>query len=293
MVHQLFGEDFLRKLQLLELNFRRRQARHLEGRFTSLPRGGRVEFADHRTYTTGDDLRYIDWKLYARTDRFFIKEFRKEEQPHAVLLLDASGSMSFGQPSKWDFARQVAAAIAFIALANHAGVQTATFADGLSRWWGPARNRSGLAPTLDFLRCSGTGGDTSVGAAIGDLVARQHRPCLVVLLSDLMDRQDPRGTLGVLAAKGFDLTVIHVLSPEELQPPWAGPRVLIDAESRRRRRLVLDGRVTSLYLQQLHEFREGWRRFCASHQMLYLPASTATPFDELLLHYLRRGGLLR
>jgi len=293
MADRLFDEEFFRKLQLLTLSFRRQQAQHAEGRLTALQRGGRVEFADHRTYAPGDDLRYLDWRLYARTDRLFIKEFRKEEQPLAVILVDASASMGYGTPPKWDQARRLAAALAFIALAGEHAVHMATFAGGATRWGGQINHRSGFASVLSFLERSEAQGETAAARAARDLAERQPRPCLVVLLSDLMDPSDPRGALGVLAAKGYDLTVVHVLSPEELHPPWQGPRILTDAETRHSRPLVLDSRLLSLYLQELNRFREGWREFCAAHQMLYLPVSTATPFEELLLHYLRRGGLLK
>lgn len=293
MKQRLFDAEFVRKLELLRLNFRRRQARHIEGRLTALQPGGRIEFADHRTYSPGDDLRYLDWRLYARSGKFFVKEFRKDEQPLVAVMVDASGSMDWGEPSKWDCARRVAAAIAFIAMADEHAVDVGCFSNEAIRWCGTMARRSAFFAVLDFLEKAPAGGATSLGGALADLAERHPRPCLVAVLSDLLDPQGGQGAVGALGAKGYDVAIVQILSPQELHVQWRGPRVLCDVESGRRRSLVLDDRLCQQYLHELNRLRETWRSFCGAHQALFVTASSATPFEELILHYLRSGGLLR
>ena len=293
MKHGLFDAEFVRKLELLRVNFRRQQARHIEGRLTALQRGGRIEFADHRTYSPGDDLRYLDWRLYARTGKFFIKEFRKDQQPLVVVLVDASRSMDWGQPSKWDFARRVAAAIAFVALSDGHAVDAACFSSEGTRWCGIMVKRSAFFSLLDFLANAPAAGGTCLAGAVGELTVHHPRACLVVLISDLLDPQGGQSAVGALAAKGYDVTVLHVLSPQEWRVPWRGPMVLCDLESGRRRWLVLDDQICQQYVDEVKRLRESWRSFCASHQALFLTTSTGTPFEEFIMQYLRSGGLLK
>jgi len=288
-----FDERFLKKLRLLEVDFRRSQSQNAEGSLSSMQLGGRGEFSDHRTYTPGDDTRYLDWNVYARTDRFFTKQFHKRQQHRMAILLDASASMSCGTPSKYSFGAQVAAAIAFVTLAGENMVSIATFAANRIRWSGTAHSHSDFPLVLNTLETTEAKGRTSLQQGIRELITRHPRPCLVVLLSDLLDEQDARRKLGALAAKGFEIDVIHVLSPEEIDPSICGNHVLRDIETQDTLMLSIDPRLQSLYSRELNKFVDGWRNFCDSHHMLYFLASTSTPFERLIFDCFRRGGLLK
>lgn len=295
----LLEPEFLRKLDLLEILFKRNVVGRREGDRPGRQRGGRIEFADHREYSPGDDLRYLDWNIYARTDHLFIKEFTKQEAALVCVLVDASASMGFGHPSKLFYAKQLAAAIAYVALVGGHEAQLAAFSGGNTLWSARHAGRpdiQGIAGFLDPLEASGS---TDLFAPLSAFRDRVHERSLVVLISDLLEphqpRQAPGGQRGLrlLGSQRFDLSVLHVLSPQELHPPAAGPVLLRDSETGLRENLVVDADALRLYADRLNAFCEGWRAFCQRHDIRYLDAPTSTPFEECVFTYLRRGGLVR
>ncbi len=289
----LLDEDFLRKLDLLEIVFKRNILGRRVGDRPGLQRGGRAEFADFREYSPGDELRYLDWNVYARTDRLFIKEFTREEAALVCLVLDASASMGFGSPSKLHHAKRLAAAIAYLALVGGNEAQFAAATDGRLLWSSPQAGRPDLAATAAFLEPLAPAGPTDLAAALAEVRDRLSRRSLVVLISDLLDPGEPRRGLRLLGSQRYDLTILHVLSPEELRPPAIGPARLTDIESGAGAEVVVDEATLRLYVSALNDFCEDWLAFCQRHDIRYVQTSSAAPFEECVLETLRRGGLVR
>ncbi|HPD13709.1 MAG TPA: DUF58 domain-containing protein [Planctomycetota bacterium] len=289
----LLDPDFLRKLDLLEVLFKRNVVGRREGDRPGHQRGGRTEFADHREYTPGDDLRYLDWNLYGRTDRLFVKEFTKQEAVLACVLLDASASMGLGQPRKLDHAKRLAAALAYLAGVGGNEALLGAF-QGSSVAWSPRfAGRPDLQGLAAFLEPIQPAGPTDLLTALRALRERVHERSLVVLISDLLEEGGGRRGLRLLGSQRFDLSVLHVLSPQELHPPAIGPVRLRDSEAGTAEDLAVDADALRLYADRLNAFCEGWRAFCQRHDIRFIETSSATPFEECVLGYLRRGGLVR
>jgi len=289
----LLDPDFVRKLDLLEIIFRRNVVGRREGDRPGVQRGGRIEFAGYREYSPGDDLRYLDWNVYARTERLVIKEFTKQDAVLVCVLLDASASMAFGEPQKLFYAKRLAAALSYLALVGKNETQIGAFADGEVRWSPRFAGRpdiQGLAAFLDPVEARGT---TNVLGALRSFSDRVAERSLIILLSDLLEDGEARRGLRLLGSRRFDLAVIHVLSPQELRPPAVGAVRLADGESGLTEDLTVDADALRLYADRLNAFCEGWRTFAERHDIRYTEASTATPFEECVLAYLRRGGLVR
>jgi uncharacterized protein (DUF58 family) len=295
----LLDPDFLRKLDLLEILFRRNVVGRREGDRPGHQRGGRTEFADHREYTPGDDLRYLDWNLYGRTDRLFIKEFTKQEAALVCVLLDASASMGFGEPPKLLHAKRLAAALAYLALIGGNEAQLGAFTGRDAAWSPRHAGRPDIQGIAGFLQPVEPAGPTDLFAPLRAFRERVHERSLVILISDLFEEDAPsrpgggqRG-LRLLGSQRFDLSVLHVLSPQELHPPAVGPVLLRDAETGGGENLTVDADALRLYADHLNAFCEGWTAFCQRHDIRYVQTSTATPFEDCILGYLRRGGLVR
>jgi len=289
----LFDQDFLRKLDLLEILFKRNVVGRREGDRPGRQRGGRTEFADYREYSPGDDLRYVDWNVYGRTERLFIKEFTKQEAVLVCVMLDASGSMAFGEPRKLGYAKRLAAAFAYLALVAKNEAQLAAFGGGQVRWSPRFAGRPDIQGLASFLEPLAASGATDVYGALRAFRERVSERSLMLLVSDLLDQGDPRRGLRLLGSQRFDLAVLHVLSPQELHPSAVGSVRLTDCETRAEERLVVDEAALRLYADRLNAFCEGWRGFCQRHDVRYVQTSTATSFEECVLGYLRRGGLVR
>jgi len=289
----LLDPDFLRKLDLLEVLFKRNVVGRREGDRPGHQRGGRTEFAEHREYTPGDDLRYLDWNIYGRTDRLFVKEFTKQEAVLACVLLDASASMGLGQPRKLEYAKRLAAALAYLAGVGGNEALLGAF-QGPSVAWSPRfAGRPDLQGLAAFLEPIQPAGPTDLLAALRALRERVHERSLVILISDLLEEGGGRRGLRLLGSQRFDLSVLHVLSPQELHPPAIGPVRLRDSEADTAEDLAVDADALRLYADRLNAFCEGWRAFCQRHDIRFIETSSAAPFEECVLGYLRRGGLVR
>lgn len=293
MARPVFTEDFLRRLELLEVMFRRMQAGLGPGPRAGRRSGGRIEFLDYRKYAPGDEPRYIDWNVFARTRRLFVKRFAKEEQMLVCLLLDRSASMQIGRPEKLTFGKQVVLALAYLALASKNTVRLATFNDRTVEWSGTLLGKGRFFEAMDFLQAVAPSGQTALEAAVCDVFEEVRRPCMVILASDLLDPTDSRRAFQLLSARGFEPCVIHLYAPEEIHPEPVGRTRLRDVESGRRMDFWLDQAELDAYRRELQAHGEQWRDFCLRHQIRYVPVVTDHPFEDFVLHYLRRGGLVR
>jgi uncharacterized protein (DUF58 family) len=293
MAQRAFDETFLKRLDALSVVSRKVVTGRAKGERRSFRRGAGVEFQDHRPYVAGDDLRYVDWNVYSRLDRLLLKLYVEEEDLCIHLLVDGSASMGFGQPPKLDYALQVAAALGYIGFTNLERVALGYFSGELTHMLRPRRGRGQIFPLLNFLSGVEAQGPTNLNGCLASYALRSRMPGVAVVLSDLLDPGGYADGLKALLRRRFEVFLLHVVSEDELQPLLRGDFTLLDAEGGATREVSLDGAALQRYQERLHGHFADVERFCASHRIDYLRASTAVPFQDLILQHLRRGGFLR
>jgi uncharacterized protein (DUF58 family) len=288
----LLSPAFLAQLERLELVSRKIFRGRTKGERRSPRKGQSVEFADFRNYVPGDDLRFIDWNTYARLDRLFLKVFFEEEDLHFYALLDASPSMSFGTPSKLRYAQQLAAALGFVGLIRGDRVRLETLGQGSVR--APAfRGRQGYWRMQEQLLTIQPDQTTSLADGVKSFCIRNPGKGIVVLISDLMDKQGYEAALKFLLSREMDIYVIHVLSAEEIDPDVKGDLQLIDCEDEDVAEITASAPLLKRYQKTLAAFVDGAREFCTQRGMNYWLASNQVPIEQLISGYLRRRGLVR
>lgn len=289
----LLSPELLARLERLELVSRKVFRGRMKGERRSRRKGQSVEFADFRNYVAGDDLRFMDWNLYARLDKMFLKLFLEEEDLHFYALIDASRSMSFGDPSKLFYAKQLAAALGFIGLTRADRVKVETL--GLSRRTaGPVlRGRRSLWRMLEYLQNLEDGQDVSLLEGVKNFCLRNSGKGILVLLTDLMEKTGYEAALRVLLAQKMDVYVIHLLSPEELNPTLHGDLRLIDSEDADVAEVTISRPLLNRYQRTLASFIDGARDYCTRRGMTYVMANTSQPVEQLVTKYLRQRGLVR
>jgi uncharacterized protein (DUF58 family) len=303
MPSYLFDEPFLRRLESLALLYRRAASSSLQGERRSAQRGQSVEFSDFRPYVPGDDFRRIDWNAYARLERLFLKLFIEEQDLTVHILIDSSQSMDWGEPNKLQYAARLTGALGYITLASLDRVTvTALGLNGPpARRYLPALRGKGSAIQLfDFLqsltkeeakqsRSKTPGAPPAALAAYG---AGTTRPGALLLLTDLMD-EGWKAALNRLAGRGYEVSLLHILSPDEMNPDIEGDFRLIDSETEAGVELSANFDTLERYRETLAGWQAGWRSFCTARNMHYLPIVTTLPLDELLFARLPQQGVLQ
>lgn len=290
MAERRFDDAFLRKLEYLSIVARRVFGGTLRAERRSKQVGAGVEFADHRAYVAGDDLRYVDWAVYARLERLLLRLFHEEEDLHVYLLVDASASM--GGSGKLDHATRIAAALAYVALANLDRVSLIPLGVGASPGLPPKRGRGTILPILRFLEQLEARGETDLAAGVEAFVRRAPRPGLAILVSDFYDADGYAAALDRLRFRRHETTAIHVWSAAEAEPDLLGDVELVDVESQVTREITVDERLLAGYHAAHRELTDGVARHCATHGVTYVRADVAVPFDDTVLHLFRRAGLV-
>jgi uncharacterized protein (DUF58 family) len=292
-VQPLLEPDFLARLEQLELVSKKIFLGRMKGERRSKRKGQSVEFADYRNYVIGDDLRFLDWNLYARLDRLFIRLFMEEEDLHFSILLDNSLSMDFGMPSKLHYAKQVAAALGFIGLVNMDRVVIEAFNEQLTQSMPPARGRRSLWRMMDFLQKIEPAGPSNLRQALKTFTIKCSGKGIVVLLSDLMDKGGYEDALRYLVTRQLDIYVIQILSQEEIEPEVVGDLRLVDIEDDDVAEITVSAPLLKRYKQNLAAYRAALHEFCTRRGIAYLFTSNQVPFDRLVLTYLRQRGLVK
>ena len=288
----LFDEAFLRRLDRLALIARRPVAGESQGERRSPRRGPSVEFADFKPYVSGDDFRQIDWNLYARAEKFFLKLFVAEEEVMIHLLLDTSRSMDWGTPNKLRYAKRVAGAAGYIALTNLDRVTLSAFGQEREVRMPAQRSRRGALPLFRFLQDLPPGSSADFAAVCRRYARGARTPGPLLLCSDLMDTQWQEG-LQALLARRFEITVIHTLAPQEVNPELEGDLRLIDSEGGQPIDLTADVDLLRRYEQSLRQWRDEVLSYCSGHGIAYVPVETSLPIEDLLLSLLRKRGVVR
>jgi uncharacterized protein (DUF58 family) len=282
----LFDEGMLRRLERLQVVSNRTHGASSHGGRRSKQRGTSVEFADYREYTRGDDLRQIDWNVYGRSERLFVKLREDEESLTVHLLVDTSRSMDYGRHNKLQYARRVAAALGYAALCSQDRVEAAAFSERITSHMPPLRSKGQTGRLFNFLADLRPTAGTDLNAALRAYSAMHRRSGLVVLISDLMSPGGLEGLAGLLD-RGFEAVLLHTLDPLETDPDPAGEVELYDRENGERLRLSLDAATVEAYRRRLAAWIAETEAFCAKRLIRYLTVSTALPLDELIFRQLR------
>jgi len=290
---ELFGEEFLKKLEYLHIVARKVFSGGARAERRTRKVGAGVEFADHRPYAAGDDLRTLDWKLYGRLERLLVRLFEEEEDLHVYLLVDVSESMRLGTPPKLDYGRRVAAALAYIALANLDRAAVVGFADGVRGRLPPTRGKGRIHHVFRFLAGVEPGGSTDLAAAARTFVHENRRRGVVVVVSDLYDPEGAQEGLNFLRYNKFEPFVVHVLDPAERRPGVRGDLRFVDCETGHGQNITVTDGLLRRYERAYEEFRRELEEFCTARRIPYFQAPVDVPFDELILRIFRRGGFLR
>lgn len=290
----LFDSDFLKKVEYLSLVSRRAFQGQLLAQRRTKEMGGGIEFADHRDYTPGDDFRYLDWNLFARHDELLLKRFQEEEDLHVYLLVDCSRSMQFGNPPKFDLARRMAAALAYIALADLDRVAVTGFADRILDDFPSTRGKSRILSVMEFLQqLEAPGEETNLADVVTGFVHRSQRRGLVVVISDLFDPDGFERGLDILRHHRYEPHVIQVYDREEANPQLLGDVQMIDMESSAERKVTVTERNLRRYREIFTQFVESVQAYCSGHGLGCTTTTSDVAFDELILQMLKTAGTVR
>lgn len=289
----LFDEEFLRKLEKLQVLAHRAVRGRIRGEHKAWRAGRSLEFLDYRKYQPGDDFRYIDWNVLGRLDKLFIKLFRAEEDLTIHFLIDVSRSMALGRPSKDLYAKKTAAALGYIGLANQDRIGVTSFAENLGDSMAPRKGRKNYWLLLRYLESLDTEGRTDFNASLAQFSARCKRPGLAVIISDLLDPKGFRAGMDALKYRKFDLALIHVLDPAWFHPPATGRLELRDVETGETKRVTLDENLFTRYRARVNRFLVEVESYCHKNGIDYCQCRTDVPFEDFLLEYLLSGALFQ
>jgi len=292
----LFNESTLHKLEQLTLVAERVRVGVMKGDRRSRKRGTSIEFADYRNYTKGDDLRRLDWNVYARLERPFIKLLEEEEDLSVHILVDGSASMDWpeaGDEHKLTYTLRLAGALGHIALTAGDLLTVSLLTSSGNAKWGPFRGRQNTLRLLQFLETGQTGGITDLNQSLRQYAQRASRPGLLFVLTDLLSPNGFQDGLNALQSRGYEVGLIHILSPDEVDPPISGDLKLIDSETGLDAEITLDATTLDQYRQRLQEWQTETAVACANRAIHYIPLTTDTPWEQVVMQTLREKAVIR
>ena len=288
----LLDPAFMARLDQLDVMSRKLLAGKMKGERRSKRRGQSVEFADYRNYVIGDDLRFIDWNIYARLDRLFLKLFLEEEDLSLYVLIDVSKSCDFGNPHKAIYLKRVAAALGYIGLVNYNRVNVIAMADGIVAETGALRGRRRVGQMIDFVSKLTPTGPSHLAQACKRFALAHRQKGVLVVLSDFFDKGGYENGLRYVAGGKYDLFAVQVLSPQEIEPDLQGDLKLRDMEDDDMAEVSITQPLIKQYKANLNAYCLGLKDYVTRRGGTYLFTSTTVPFDTLVLNYLRERGLL-
>lgn len=289
---ELFDEAFQKRLEYLALVSRRVFAGRARAERRSRKSGAGIEFADYREYFPGDDYRQVDWNVYGRSNRLMLRLHEQEEDLSVYLLIDCSLSMGFGSPRKLDYAKQLAAALAYVALNHLDRVSVTALRDAVVQRLPPTRGRNRIFSVFDFLRPLEARGTTNLTDAIAEFVAQNKRRGVAILISDLYDPHGFEQGINRLRYARFEAHVIHVTDGADATPRVHGDVELVDAETGESRQATVTPQLLGRYEHAYKAYLARAAAFCAQNRVGFSSVDTRTPPEEAMLRLLRRGGLV-
>ncbi|HEX8295066.1 MAG TPA: DUF58 domain-containing protein [Chthoniobacteraceae bacterium] len=291
---ELFDPRFLGRLRALFFRLRKRRGLRKKGVQNSPSAGFTREFKDHRHYTTGDDFRAIDWRVFARLERLFIRVFEEVQEFHVHILIDTSRSMAEPFGEKRITALRLAAALAFLGLASQHRVSLLTLTDKTVRLLPPLKGEGHIHEVLQMLAALPFSGETDLVAGLRQFRPTRDRRGIVFLLSDLLGDAPEHSGQAIQQATSWpaETHIIHLLDPREMTPDLEGELQLVDVETQEARRMWLTRRDLELYAENFRRFADDLEASCLRRQIDYLRWLTDASFEEAFLGLLMRGSAL-
>lgn len=292
-ISTLFDEEFLRKLEYLKLVSNRMMPGHLRGEHRARKKGSGVEFADFRPYVSGDDTKDVDWRAFLRLDKLILRIFDEEADLPIYLFVDSSRSMQFGEPAKFDYARKVAAALAYIGLLNLDRVSVIGYSNGVSEEIASRRGRNQIWRIFRFLDRMTLDGETSLERAFKSFFGARRRRGLVVIASDFMDPAGCESAFDFVRVFRHDVFVVHILSPEELRPEVPDEAMLVDSESGDAQRLRMSPALVAAYQEEMARLTSSLESYSNKYGWGYVRTETAIPFEDMVVEIFKQERFIR
>lgn len=287
---QYLKPEVIRQVARLDLRAKFIVEGFLSGLHASPFHGFSVEFSEHRRYSAGDPISDIDWNVFAKTDRFYIKKFEAETNLTGYLAIDLSGSMGYTQSqelTKFEYAISLAAALAYLMIHQQDPVGLVAFDSQIRRSLAPKSRRSQLGTMLALLSQLEPVGQTDVAHAMGQIAGMLRHRSLVMVFSDLLGDPDPiQKSLFRLRHRGHDVILFHILDEAEALFPFKGLVEMTEPETKQTLTIDADA-IKADYLEEVERFRDGYRRESRKARVDYVPLHTGMRFDEALIQYLR------
>ena len=290
---QLLDPAFMAKLDTLDVLSKKILHGKMQGQRKSKRRGQSVEFADHRPYVSGDDLRFVDWNIYARLDQLFLKLFLEEQDLTVHVAIDISASMDYGEPSKAKFIKKLAAALSYVSLVNNNRLTLSSFNLGVVSQLKSMRGRRYLPNIAELLLDAECDGMTDFDNVCKQLAASQASSGIMIIISDFFFKEGYESAMKRIIGRGYDLYAIQVLSPQEFEPEMAGDLKLIDIEDADVAEVTISNALIKYYKKNLSAYCNELKEFCVKRGASYVPARSSDSVELLVLNYLRRVRLLR
>ena len=295
-LEDLLDPSLVASLERLDLMSRKMLQGRMQGERRSRRRGQGMDFADFRPYAAGDDLRFVDWNIYGRLDRLFLKIFLEEEDLGLVIAIDGSASMDSGTPNKFDVARRIAMALGYVGLVNQHRVTLALLQNGRANCLSGLRGRRRTAEAASWLIAQNAAGTCGFDGACRSLASARLGRGMVIVISDYLLREGYESGLRALAARGWDVFALQILSPEELDPRTGdqSPDVsLVDSESKSEVEITLSNTVVREQKRRLESFNAALRETCLKLGVRQMTIDSAVDYQKFLLESLRKQGLLK
>ena len=290
MPQALIETELLEKLERLTSHWQKSLPGLVGGHNTSRFAGGGQEFLDHRNFHHGDDLRAVNWRVFLRLEKLFLKMFQLEPRIPVRLLLDASRSMETGAISKFDYARKLAAALCYVGLVRLDSICLQPFSNKLGDAFVASGGRHRFQPAVNFLAGVQPGGETNFLEVARDFVSTYPQRGLVIVISDFMDDGDCDKPLQFLSDFGHELILVQVWAAEDREPPWEGELDLEDAETGLHAELSFDSDTRAMYTAAFDEYAQELRRVALRNGGRYIGLPTGIPVDEAIFGPLVRSG---
>lgn len=290
---ELLSPDFVARLDSLDVLSRKILQGKLQGERRSKRRGQSVEFADHRPYVAGDDLRFVDWNIYGRLEQLFLKLFMEEQDLTVHIDFDVSASASMGDPAKDLFMKKLTAALAYVSLVNNNRLTITSFADGLKVQLTNMRGRGYIPAMAECLLTADCSGPSRFDGSCRQLAAGRIGSGIMIVLSDFLFKEGFDTGLRRLISRQYDLYAIQVLSPQELAPELEGDLKLVDIEDADAAEITISSALLKYYKRNLNAYCNELKEFCTRRGATYVLANSADSVESLILNYLRRIRLLR
>ena len=288
----LIDHAFLRRLDRLQLISRRGYGMVSGGGRRSRRFGSSIEFADYRNYSPGDDFRHVDWNVFGRSNRLYIKLREAEEHLAVHVLVDGSRSMDWGRQSKFAYAKSLAGSLGYIALNRDDVLSAAVFSETIEQYFAPVQGRAHILRFFNFLeQAKPVGGATSLVSAIRNYVARNAQRGLVILISDMMTEDAYRGITAIQEA-GNELVLLHVLDWAEIDPELSGELSLVDRETGRSINVSADAETLNQYREHALNWADQLEVFCGRRNARYVRLETSWPLEEVVFQRLLRRVVL-